>query len=328
MDCTFTNTRKTAFTLAEVLITLGIIGVVAAMTMPSLIKNYHQKSYDRAMDVFHKKLTEATRQMNVADRFTGYSSTEDFVEEFKKYMKIAEVCEPGKADKCFAPVLKYQNGETFDTKDIRTSENLGNISYGTNALGMTFNNGYTMVLAYNSNCPPIEVTNNQTDPASCLSLLYDVNGNAKPNQLGRDIKAINAVVSPNSCIDLGGGICIAPTVLAIIPIDVTLPENRKWDTKCNNSRGSACYTNYWAGAKKQCDEMGMRIPTEAELDYIDRKTRHTIGLKGYFWTDEDRNGESHTDCYMYACARMECMGGSCSDSPLKSNASIQAICVK
>ena len=33
----------TAFTLAEVLITLGIIGVVAAMTLPSLIQNYHEK---------------------------------------------------------------------------------------------------------------------------------------------------------------------------------------------------------------------------------------------------------------------------------------------
>ena len=32
------NSRKIAFTLAEVLITLGIIGIVAAMTMPVLIQ--------------------------------------------------------------------------------------------------------------------------------------------------------------------------------------------------------------------------------------------------------------------------------------------------
>ena len=31
--------KKSAFTLAEVLITLGIIGVVAALTIPSLISN-------------------------------------------------------------------------------------------------------------------------------------------------------------------------------------------------------------------------------------------------------------------------------------------------
>ena len=34
---------KKAFTLAEVLITLGIIGIVAAMTLPSLIANYQKK---------------------------------------------------------------------------------------------------------------------------------------------------------------------------------------------------------------------------------------------------------------------------------------------
>ena len=35
---------KCAFTLAEVLITLGIIGVVAALTLPSVITNYQKKT--------------------------------------------------------------------------------------------------------------------------------------------------------------------------------------------------------------------------------------------------------------------------------------------
>lgn len=35
--------KKTGFTLAEVLITLGIIGVVAAMTLPSLIQSVQTK---------------------------------------------------------------------------------------------------------------------------------------------------------------------------------------------------------------------------------------------------------------------------------------------
>lgn len=35
--------EKYAFTLAEVLITLGIIGVVAAMTLPSLVNRTRQK---------------------------------------------------------------------------------------------------------------------------------------------------------------------------------------------------------------------------------------------------------------------------------------------
>lgn len=37
---------KLAFTLAEVLITLGIIGVVAAMTIPTLMSNYRKKQLE------------------------------------------------------------------------------------------------------------------------------------------------------------------------------------------------------------------------------------------------------------------------------------------
>lgn len=35
---------RLGFTLAEVLITLGIIGVVAALTLPALIQNYQKKA--------------------------------------------------------------------------------------------------------------------------------------------------------------------------------------------------------------------------------------------------------------------------------------------
>ena len=36
--------NKTGFTLAEILITIGIIGVVAALTIPVLIQNSNSKS--------------------------------------------------------------------------------------------------------------------------------------------------------------------------------------------------------------------------------------------------------------------------------------------
>ena len=42
-SASYVPSKKAAFTLAEVLITLGIIGVVAAMTIPSLIANYQKK---------------------------------------------------------------------------------------------------------------------------------------------------------------------------------------------------------------------------------------------------------------------------------------------
>ena len=51
--------KNTAFTLAEVLITLGIIGVVAAMTLPTLINNYNKA-------VAVAKLQKAYSAMNQA----------------------------------------------------------------------------------------------------------------------------------------------------------------------------------------------------------------------------------------------------------------------
>ena len=40
--------KKNAFTLAEVLITLGIIGIVAAITIPTLINNVQDAQYKTA----------------------------------------------------------------------------------------------------------------------------------------------------------------------------------------------------------------------------------------------------------------------------------------
>ena len=64
-----------AFTLAEVLITLAIIGVVAVLTLPNLIQNYNQKAWDTAKNVFEKRLEVATRQMNTEEKLAGYAST-------------------------------------------------------------------------------------------------------------------------------------------------------------------------------------------------------------------------------------------------------------
>lgn len=56
--------KKNAFTLAEILITLGIIGVVAALTMPSLIQNYRKH-------VVETRLAKVYSVMNQAIKMTS-----------------------------------------------------------------------------------------------------------------------------------------------------------------------------------------------------------------------------------------------------------------
>lgn len=56
------NYKKNAFTLAEVLITLGIIGVVAAMTIPSLIADYRKDVTETRLKKFYSIMNQAILQ--------------------------------------------------------------------------------------------------------------------------------------------------------------------------------------------------------------------------------------------------------------------------
>ena len=62
--------RKIAFTLAEVLITLGIIGVVAAMTIPTLISNYQKQAL---FSQFKKAYANLNQAWKLASVDFGYS---------------------------------------------------------------------------------------------------------------------------------------------------------------------------------------------------------------------------------------------------------------
>ncbi len=57
--------KKCAFTLAEVLITLGIIGVVAAMTMPALITKYQKKVTSQKLKKFYTVMSQAIKLSEV-----------------------------------------------------------------------------------------------------------------------------------------------------------------------------------------------------------------------------------------------------------------------
>lgn len=58
------NSRKIAFTLAEVLITLGIIGVVAALTIPTLIANHRKKVVETKLEKIYSVMNQAINLTN------------------------------------------------------------------------------------------------------------------------------------------------------------------------------------------------------------------------------------------------------------------------
>ena len=54
--------RQFAFTLAEVLITLGIIGIVAAMIMPAIVSKYRKKTVETSLKKTYSTLTQLVRR--------------------------------------------------------------------------------------------------------------------------------------------------------------------------------------------------------------------------------------------------------------------------
>ena len=93
------NNKKMAFTLAEVLITLGIIGVVAAMTIPTLIENHRKEVVGTRLKKFYSTFNQAI-QMSVAengdfntwflDNSTNAENQKWEQEYIIKYMKVVD----------------------------------------------------------------------------------------------------------------------------------------------------------------------------------------------------------------------------------------------
>lgn len=85
---------KNGFTLAEVLITLGIIGVVAALTLPTLIANYKKNVTVNKVKKFYSVMSQATNtaialngSMDSWDGFTSYHNGKEVQQWFNKYLK-------------------------------------------------------------------------------------------------------------------------------------------------------------------------------------------------------------------------------------------------
>ena len=258
---------RTAFTLAEVLITLSVIGIVAALTIPSMIENHNNKAWSTAKDLWDKKLVEATRQMNIDGVMTGVaSSTEDYMNYFKKYVKVIKTCENDKLENCYAPKF-VQTGDKeteVEVSSLTTASTLGQKDWGTNTMGFVIADGTTVVMAYNPNCSSVDPFSEegQSGQVGCMSMLIDVNGKKGPNRVGDDIELKNATIS--TCDMKFQDKCIAAS-------DIYPPEaintcvgngNEEYDDRGDHVY---CATNRWAGAKKACVDNEMRLPTMQEL---------------------------------------------------------------
>ena len=122
-----------AFTLAEFLITIGVIGVTAALVIPTLIETQKNKMWNTSAKVFEKKVGETLKIMNSQGVLGGYISTEDFVEEFSKHIKITKTCTNDNLAECF-PENIMGTKSVIDVANTSTWENENNYTSNINIL--------------------------------------------------------------------------------------------------------------------------------------------------------------------------------------------------
>ena len=162
--------KKAAFTLAEVLITLGIIGVVAAMTMPSLIQNYQEKATVTKLKKCYSLVSQA--YVSILNDEGGSDTLQagddlEMMEKFGKYLKYQKTC--GRNKGCFPNVTyKSVTGNGYSKwEDDTTDRSRAILTDGTlimfNKSVITENENYIYAQIY-----------------------VDINGFKGPNQLGRD----------------------------------------------------------------------------------------------------------------------------------------------
>lgn len=191
---------KKGFTLAEVLVTLGIIGVVAAMTLPSLIANYSKQVYVNQLKKSVSVLEQGFKLALVND---GVDSLED-TELFQSIGGTSCMATSGPNSASCKPFLQSL-AKYFQVLTIGTT---GKYKYsyirrgstpiypdGTNTSAKMILKDGTMLFRFNvkkiPDTPRYDCDTIKNAGGSVCgiigSLAIDVNGEKKPNVEGRDV---------------------------------------------------------------------------------------------------------------------------------------------
>ena len=192
---------KKSFTLAEVLLTLGIMGIVAAMTLPNLVGNYRKKVTVTRLQRTYTVLAQAFERSR-ADygdpsewNLSSYSYQEVNETNLKKilesftttylvpYLAKVQVKEFGTMQDIGYKKIKC-NGTSCD------NENFYLLSKG---LILVLNDGTTLRVAMDSR--NLGTTEDRDDRFMFITIFADINGLGGPNETGKDIFAF--IVHPS-----------------------------------------------------------------------------------------------------------------------------------
>ena len=123
---------KPGFTLAETLITLSIIGVVAALTMPVMVNKYHKSVAETRITKFYSIMNNAIRMAEIdygpQDTWTDYYENDEFDDDYNRLFEKGEKYD-AHINKYFAPYLKIVGSE--EIRNVGTPQKVYYLSDGT-----------------------------------------------------------------------------------------------------------------------------------------------------------------------------------------------------
>ena len=181
-------TKRFGFTLAEVLITLGIIGVVAAMTMPTLMNQtngaQYKTAYKKALSAMSQAvvLNVALDDYNMADTDNTVAG-QNFIDIFKNRMNVVKTADG---------TLGY----TVLTPDASSGATAANFT-GVQNYTLFFNDGIAFSFPKTAQKCTMDETKG-TFPATCKGII-DVNGQKAPNKVVKCDSGQRGGTGTNAC---------------------------------------------------------------------------------------------------------------------------------
>lgn len=160
---------SSAFTIAEILIVMGIIGIVAELTIPDLVKSYEKQVIVTKVKEIYSILSQSTimiinNDCGGGDISSVATSRNDIANLYKKQFKVAKDCTDGVTTGCFATkTYKY-----LDNSNWTILDSFANVD----SAKLILQNG--MSIAFNGT------------PDSFL-IYADINNIGSPNQWGKDL---------------------------------------------------------------------------------------------------------------------------------------------
>ena len=222
-----------AFTMAEILLSLTIIGVVAAITLPSLTGNINERTWNTQRKALYARMSQAIALMPALNGYgtlkeessAGASDAVDTAAEtfvtagLAKVLKINNICDSEHLEDCgiaskFTTLkatvistptkMSELNSDMVSTDkiDAITSWHLKHDQLDTKAAAFETGNGESIIVYYNPKCISDFDTSGTSmiQPKICANLIYDLNGTKGPNSIGKDMGFITILYSTDSSV--------------------------------------------------------------------------------------------------------------------------------